>query len=80
MTDLYHGYDMRDWWDKSAGFRGADLVAHHIKRHGVPPSILINKVDSESIPQIPKEIHTEISRLVLPHSILLEIQEVENEA
>lgn len=75
MTNLYYGYDLRNYATKS-GVDINSILKKHIERFGNPPSILINKSDSESIP---KEFSAKISKLPLPYSIFLEILEVENE-
>jgi hypothetical protein len=66
MNNLFYGYDLRDYRNVS------DILARHMKNFGQPPSILINKTDSESIP---KDLGAEVDNYVLPHSILLEILE-----
>ena len=68
MTNLFYGYDLRDYKKVS------DILARHALTYGQPPSILINKTDSESIP---KDLGAEVDKYVLPHSILLEIKEDE---
>lgn len=72
MTNLFYGYDMRDWWSKSSGLQYQELLAKHVEKFGNPPSILINKVDSVSVPT---EAHAKVDPYVLPNSILLEISE-----
>ena len=69
--NLFFGYDMRDYTKKDVVDVSA-ILARHAAKYGVPPSILINKNDSESIP---KDLGAEIDKYVLPHSILLEILE-----
>jgi len=71
MNNLFYGYDLRDYKKVD------EILARHAVKYGVPPSILINKNDSESIP---KDLGAEVDNYVLPHSILLEILEVENES
>ena len=66
MPNLYYGYDLRDYKKVD------EILARHVVKYGNPPSILINKNDSESIP---KEVGAEVDQYVLPHSILLEILE-----
>jgi hypothetical protein len=70
MNNLFYGYDLRDYKNVS------DILSRHMKNFGQPPSILINKTDSESIP---KDLGAEVDNYVLPHSILFEILEVEND-
>ena len=62
----FYGYDLRDYKKVD------EILARHVAKYGVPPSILINKTDSESIP---KDLGAEADKYVLPHSILLEILE-----
>ena len=66
MNNLFYGYDLRDYKKVD------EILARHAVKYGVPPSILINKTDSESIP---KDLGAEVDNYVLPHSILLEILE-----
>jgi len=66
MNSLFYGYDLRDYKKVD------EILARHLAKYGNPPSILINKNDSESIP---KEVGAEVDQYVLPHSILLEILE-----
>ena len=63
---LFFGYDLRNYKKVD------EILARHAVKYGVPPSILINKNDSESIP---KDLGAEVDKYVLPHSILLEILE-----
>ena len=67
MNNLFYGYDLRDYKKVD------EILARHAVKYGVPPSILINRTDSESIP---KDLGAEVDNYVLPHSILLEISEV----
>lgn len=67
MTNLFFGYDLRDYKKVD------EILARHIKKYGMPPSILINKNDSVSIP---KDLGARVKEYVLPNSILLEIPEV----
>lgn len=71
MNNLFYGYDLRDY-TKNQILNIDAILARHVEKFGQPPSILINKNDSESIP---KELGAEIDKYVLPHSILLEILE-----
>ena len=69
--NLFFGYDLRDYTKKDVVDTDAILARHAVK-YGVPPSILINKNDSESVP---KELGAKTDSYVLPNSILLEILE-----
>lgn len=71
MPNLYFGYDLRDYTKKEILNIDA-ILARHAEKYGKPPSILINKTDSESIPT---SLGAEVDKYVLPHSILLEILE-----
>lgn len=71
MSNLFFGYDLRDYTKKDVVDIDA-ILARHMAKYGQPPSILINKNDSESIP---KDLGAEVDKYVLPHSILLEILE-----
>lgn len=71
MNDLFYGYDLRDFTKKDVVDISA-ILARHAEKYGKPPSILINKTDSESIPT---SLGAEVDKYVLPHSILLEILE-----
>lgn len=71
MNNLFFGYDLRDYTKKDVVDIDA-ILARHMAKYGQPPSILINKNDSESIP---KDLGAEVDKYVLPHSILLEILE-----
>jgi hypothetical protein len=71
MGNLFFGYDLRDYTKKEVLNIDAILARHAVK-YGKPPSILINKNDSESIPT---SLGAEVDKYVLPHSILLEILE-----
>ena len=66
MSNLFYGYDLRDYKKVD------EILARHVVKYGNPPSILINKNDSVSIP---KDLGAEVDQYVLPHSILLEILE-----
>jgi hypothetical protein len=66
MNNLFYGYDLRDYKKVD------EILARHVAKYGNPPSILINKNDSESIP---KDLGARVKEYVLPHSILLEILE-----
>jgi len=66
MSNLFYGYDLRDYKKVD------EILARHVVKYGNPPSILINKNDSVSIP---KDVGAEVDNYVLPHSILLEILE-----
>ena len=67
MNNFFYGYDLRDYKKVD------EILARHFAKYGnPPPSILINKNDSESVP---KEVGAEIDNYVLPHSILMEILE-----
>ena len=66
MCNLFYGYDLRDYKKVD------EILARHVVKYGNPPSILINKNDSVSIP---KDVGAEVDNYVLPHSILLEILE-----
>ena len=66
MSNLFYGYDLRDYKKVD------EILARHVVKYGNPPSILINKNDSESIP---KDLGARVKEYVLPHSILLEILE-----
>jgi len=66
MSNLFYGYDLRDYKKVD------EILARHVVKYGNPPSILINKTDSESIP---KDFGAEVDNYVLPHSILMEILE-----
>mgnify|MGYP001369085722 CR=1 FL=1 len=63
---LFYGYDLRDYKKVD------EILARHVAKYGNPPSILINKIDSVSIP---KDLGAEVDKYVLPNSILLEIFE-----
>ena len=67
MNSLFYGYGLRDYKKVD------EILARHAAKYGNPPSILINKNDSESIP---KDLGAEVDNYVLLHSILLEIPEV----
>ena len=67
MNSLFYGYDLRDYKKVD------EILARHLAKYGNPPSILINKNDSESVP---KDLGAEVDNYVLLHSILLEIPEV----
>jgi hypothetical protein len=69
--NLFFGYDLRDYTKKDVVDVSA-ILARHAEKYGKPPSILINKIDSESIPT---SLGAEVDKYVLPHSILLEILE-----
>ena len=71
MNNLFFGYDLRDF-TKNQILNIDAILARHAEKYGKPPSILINKNDSESIP---KELGAEVDKYVLLHSILLEILE-----
>ena len=71
MGNLFFGYDLRDYTKKEILNIDA-ILARHAEKYGKPPSILINKTDSESIPT---SLGAEVDKYVLPHSILLEILE-----
>ena len=71
MNNLFFGYDLRDYTKKEILNIDA-ILARHAEKYGKPPSILINKTDSESIPT---SLGAEVDKYVLPHSILLEILE-----
>jgi hypothetical protein len=71
MNNLYFGYDLRDYTKKEVVDVSA-IIARHTEKYGNPPSILINRTDSESIPT---SLGAEVDKYVLPHSILLEILE-----
>ena len=66
MNSLFYGYDLRDYKKVD------EILARHLAKYGNPPSILINKNDSESIP---KDLGAEVDNYVLLHSILMEILE-----
>lgn len=70
-SNLFFGYDLRDYTKKDVVDISAILARHAVK-YGKPPSILINKVNSESIP---KDLGAEVDKYVLPNSILLGILE-----
>lgn len=71
MPNLFFGYDLRDYTKKEILNIDA-ILARHAEKYGNPPSILINKTDSESIP---KNLGAVVKDYILPHSILLEILE-----
>jgi hypothetical protein len=71
MSNLFFGYDLRDYTKKEVVDVSA-IIARHAVKYGNPPSILINKTDTESIPT---SLGAEVDKYVLPHSILLEILE-----
>jgi len=71
MPNLYYGYDLRDY-TKNKVVDVSAILARHAEKYGNPPSILINKNDSVSIP---KDLGARVKEYVLHHSILLEILE-----
>lgn len=71
-SNLFFGYDLRDYTKKDIVYIDAILARHAVK-YGNPPSILISKTDSELIP---KNLGAEVDKYVLPHFILFEILEV----
>lgn len=72
MTDLFYGYELTDRKGKVADVSA--LLQRHYARFGTPPSILVNKVDTESIP---KDLGAMADQYVLPGYIFMEISEVE---